>query len=50
MRKLFLIVMLCITYISGAQTLGYNDFGVLLSKENINGTARFNAMSGAFGS
>lgn len=42
--------MLCITYISSAQTLGYNDLGVLLSKENINGTARFNAMSGAFGS
>lgn len=41
--------MLCITYISSAQTLSYNDLGVLFSKENINGTARFNAMSGAFG-
>jgi len=50
MKKLFLIVMLCITYISSAQTLGYNDLGVLLSKDNINGTARYNAMSGAFGS
>ena len=41
--------MLCITYISNAQTLNYNDIGVSFSKENINGTARYNAMSGAFG-
>ena len=41
--------MLCVTYISNAQTLSYNDIGVLFSKENINGTARYNAMSGAFG-
>ena len=49
MKKLFLAVMLCIAYISNAQTLSYNDLGVLFSKENINGTARYNAMSGAFG-
>ncbi|VAW26595.1 putative hemin receptor, partial [hydrothermal vent metagenome] len=49
MRKLYLIVMLCITYISSAQTLSYNDIGVLFSQEKINGTARYNAMSGAFG-
>ena len=49
MKKIFLAVMLCATYISNSQTLGYNDIGVLFSKENINGTARFNAMSGAFG-
>ncbi len=49
MKKLFLAAMLCIAYISNAQTLGYNDIGVLFSKENSNGTARFNAMSGAFG-
>jgi len=41
--------MLCIAYISNAQTLSYNDIGVLFSHENINGTARYNAMSGAFG-
>jgi len=41
--------MLCIAFISNAQTLSYNDIGVLFSKENINGTARYNAMSGAFG-
>ena len=36
-------------YFSSAQTLSYNDIGELFSKETINGTARFNAMSGAFG-
>jgi len=41
--------MVSIAYISTAQTLGYNDIGVLFSQENTNGTARFNAMSGAFG-
>ncbi|PHS51928.1 MAG: hemin receptor [Lutibacter sp.] len=41
--------MLCVAYISNAQTLSYNDIGVLFSTENINGTARYNAMSGAFG-
>ncbi|UMB62081.1 outer membrane protein transport protein [Lutibacter sp. A80] len=50
MKKLFLATMLfSIAYISNAQTLGYNDIGVLFSKETINGTARYNAMSGAFG-
>ena len=49
MKKLFLAATLCVAFISNAQTLGYNDIGVQFSKENINGTARFNAMSGAFG-
>ena len=49
MKKLYFIAMLCIAFISNAQTLSYNDIGVLFSKENINGTARYNAMSGAFG-
>lgn len=40
---------MCFGYILKAQTLGYNDIGVLFSKENITGTARYNAMSGAFG-
>ncbi|WP_111706632.1 OmpP1/FadL family transporter [Lutibacter citreus] len=42
-------VVFCIALISNAQTLGYNDLGVLFSNESINGTARYNAMSGAFG-
>ena len=49
MKKLYFVVMLCVAYLSNAQTLSYNDIGVLFSKENINGTARYNAMSGAFG-
>lgn len=50
MKKLYLAAtLLCFGYILNAQTLGYNDLGVLFSKENINGTARYNAMSGAFG-
>jgi len=50
MKKLYLAAtLLCFGYILNAQTLGYNDVGVLFSKENINGTARYNAMSGAFG-
>ncbi|WP_456378140.1 OmpP1/FadL family transporter [Lutibacter sp.] len=50
MKKLYFTVMLLsVAYISNAQTLSYNNIGVLFSQENINGTARFNAMSGAFG-
>ena len=49
MKKLYFVIMLCVAYISNAQTLSYNDIGVLFSKENINGTARYNSMSGAFG-
>ena len=50
MKKLYLAVTLFFFgYILNAQTLGYNDLGALFSKENINGTARYNAMSGAFG-
>lgn len=32
-----------------AQSLGYNDLGVLFSGDDNNGTARYRAMSGAFG-
>ncbi|HEY9168026.1 MAG TPA: outer membrane protein transport protein [Lutibacter sp.] len=50
MKKLYLVItLMCFGYILKAQTLGYNDIGVLFSKENITGTARYNAMSGAFG-
>lgn len=43
---LFLFVFSTSSY---AQSLGYTDLGVLFSQENYNGTARYNAMSGAFG-
>jgi long-subunit fatty acid transport protein len=49
MKNLFLAAMLGIASLANAQTLGYNDIGVLFSSENTNGTARFNSMSGAFG-
>jgi len=50
MKKIYIMaVLLCTAYIASAQTLGYNDVGVLFSKETINGTARYNGMSGAFG-
>ncbi len=49
MRKIILVAILCFAYNLNAQTFSYNDIGLLFSKENINGTARFNSMSGAFG-
>ena len=49
MKKLFIVAMLAIASITNAQTLGYNDIGVLFANDQTNGTARFNAMSGAFG-
>ncbi len=50
MKKIYLTAtFLCFGYFLNAQTLGYNDIGVLFAKENINGTARYNGMSGAFG-
>lgn len=49
MKKIFLITVLLISYVSVAQTLSYNDIGVLFSNEKINGSARFTGMSGAFG-
>lgn len=49
MKKIFSIGLLCLSISLSAQTLSYGDLGVLLSNENINGTARFNALSGAFG-
>lgn len=49
MKKiLFLIVFLC-SIVMNAQSLGYNDLGVLFSGDDNNGTARYRAMSGAFG-
>ncbi len=48
-KKIISIGMLCLSISISAQTLSYNDMGVLLSDQHINGTARFNALSGAFG-
>lgn len=50
MKKIFIAIALFSGLITIAQTLSYNDIGVLFANEGNTGTARFNAMSGAFGS
>jgi len=50
MKKIIAIVIfLAINSISYSQSLGYKDLGILFSQDDNNGTARFTAMSGAFG-
>lgn len=50
MKKIYLFLFVCITSAAMfGQSLGYRDLGILFSEEDYNGTARFNAMSGAFG-
>jgi len=48
-KVLFLIGGLLSSLAINAQTLSYGDISILFSGEENNGTARFNAMSGAFG-
>ncbi len=50
MKKiLYFIALFLISQIGISQTISYNDAGVLFSQEKINGTARYNGLSGAFG-
>ncbi len=50
MKKItYFITLFFITQIGLSQTISYEDAGVLFSQERIEGTARFNALSGAFG-
>ena len=50
MKKVTLFVLFCaISLPNFSQSLGYEDLALLFSKDNNTGTARFNAMSGAFG-
>lgn len=49
MKKLLLLLTLLFSTIIHSQSLGYNDLGILFSGDQYNGTARYNAMSGAFG-
>ena len=50
MKKVTLFVLFCaISLPNFSQSLGYEDLAILFSKDNNTGTARFNAMSGAFG-
>lgn len=50
MKYIYLILALFVfSFTAHTQSLGYTDLGVLFSQENFNGTARYNAMGGAFG-
>ncbi|WP_296635141.1 hemin receptor [Polaribacter sp.] len=50
MKKLLVLVILfATTTISFAQSLGYQDLGILFSQDDNVGSARFTAMSGTFG-
>ncbi len=50
MRKIFILTTVIMTsFVSYAQSLGYNDLGILFNQDEQYGTSRFNAMSGAFG-
>jgi hypothetical protein len=50
MKKVTLLILFfAISLPSFSQSLGYDDLALLFSKDNNTGTARFNAMSGAFG-
>ncbi|MDO9262062.1 MAG: outer membrane protein transport protein [Flavobacteriaceae bacterium] len=49
MKKLLLLFAILFSTITYSQSLEYNDLGVLFTGNEYNGTARFNAMSGAFG-
>lgn len=50
MKKITLFVLFCaLTFPGFSQSLGYQDLALLFSNDNNSGTARFNAMSGAFG-
>lgn len=48
-RILMIAIFFATTITSNSQSLGYQDLGILFSKDNNNGSARFNSMSGAFG-
>jgi len=50
MKRLLAIALLFATSIASySQVLGYQDLGLLFSQDDNNGSARFTAMSGAFG-
>lgn len=48
-RILVIATVVASTITAYSQSLGYNDLGILFSKNDNYGTARFEAMSGAFG-
>jgi hypothetical protein len=48
-RFLTIAALFATTLMSFSQSLGYQDLGILFSQDDNNGSARFTAMSGAFG-
>jgi len=48
-KILFAAAIAAVPFTAFSQTYNYNDLGVLFSQDDNRGTARFNAMSGAFG-
>ena len=48
-RILAFATLVASTFTAFSQSLGYTDLGILFSNDNNYGTARFEAMSGAFG-
>jgi hypothetical protein len=48
-KKLLILMTLLISMTAFSQVIGYDDAGLLFSRENIKGTSRYTAMSGAFG-
>ena len=50
MKRFFITaIIFAVTFTSFSQSLRYQDLGILFSQDDNNGTARFTAMSGAFG-
>jgi len=50
MKQLFIIATLfAVTLTSYSQSLGYENLALIFSQDDLNGSARFTAMSGAFG-
>jgi hypothetical protein len=50
MKQLFIIAILFgVTLTSYSQSLGYENLALIFSQDDLNGSARFTAMSGAFG-
>lgn len=48
-RIIFILALLMTNFGLSAQSLGYEDLSILFSQDEVNGTARFVAMGGAFG-
>jgi hypothetical protein len=50
MKQLFIIATLfAVTFTTYSQSLGYENLALIFSQDDLNGSARFTAMSGAFG-